>query len=259
MTLEPTAANPDAALISLIGEFHEAHTEAKPASERWVSEKDRVEALPECPPDFNPRDSQEGYERHEAFLTEHGVHALVDHSEECWRRTGALANRISATPAKTFVGVFEKLKIVRLATGDDAGTGDHDESLNAYHPDTGVSWFASVMSDFERIIGHVGGDADDPFVDLAKRYVAAVDAFDGNRVSDEEIENYDVKVLMPLEQQLAKLRPISRKGVVAAIDLVLREQRYDSPGNEPSCWSEEYVVGLLQNARSAVGAGQHAI
>lgn len=423
---ETAAASPDAALILLIGEFNEIHAQAK-----------------------------------------------IDSSTKLWRHTGTLANQISATPAQTFEGVFKKLQIVRLVTGDDIDSAGADETLATYQTKSDEPWFASamdetwfagVMSDFERLIGQAGDDdvagarrhhpytaqtADDPFpallmdweaacaawgagaqteeldapvqaaehkiidtptrtivgvvaklkllaclvaaghepsddlaisalkgaqavmrgsgvvgnatagpdpfvallaewnaalaiydaydggddaisskldeavvaieakitgtpsetlagafaklkvmtncmirgmapedegvldtlsaagavmrsipvaamggkrgetfpdpfVYLAKGYVAAEHAFKG----DKEHKNYWAEIMTPLEQQLAKLRPISREGVVAALDLVLQEQHLDLPGDGPSCWTEEYVVGLLQNARSAVDTGQ---
>ena len=251
---DKAAAKPDAALIALAGEFHEAHETAKTAGEKWRTEQDRILALPDCPPSVTPRESQEGYKRHEAFLTKHGILALSDNSTKCWRRTGKIACEIFATPAHALEGAVAKLKIVRLALGDTPNGGDHD--LDAYEPDSDERWFATVMRDFERLIQPSGPD---PFVDLAKRYIAAADEFESTRgKTDEEAEAYDVNVRTPLEQQLAKLRPTSREGIVAALGLVLRDHRETWGGGEELGWAKEYVISLLENARDAVDAGQGA-
>ena len=247
-----TAAKPDAALITLIGEFHEAYELSTAAGEKWLVEKHRVEALTDCPPFAIPVRDREAYERHNAFLVKHGVMALSDRSTECWQATGKLAGKVFATPAHTLEGAVEKLKIVRLARGDNPTSGDHD--LDAYEPNSDERWFANVMRDFERLTQPTGPD---PFVDLAKRYIATVDEFEGERGrerTDEENEAYDVNVRMPLERELANMRPASREGVVAALGLVLREHREAHGGGE-LCWTEEYVVALLENARCAVAAG----
>ena len=57
--------------------------------------------------------------------------------------------QIFATPANTFSGAVAKLKIVRLARGDDGDTADHD--LEAYQYDSDERWFVSVMRDFEHL------------------------------------------------------------------------------------------------------------
>ncbi len=74
---------------------------------------------------------------------------MADRSTKLWQNTGALANAVFASPARTVMGAVEKLKIVRLALG--RGFDDGDISLNAYQSCEGEGWFASVLRDFERL------------------------------------------------------------------------------------------------------------
>ena len=141
-----TPVEPDP-VIALAVQFHTAHGEALAGHDAWVSEKNRVEALPDCPRFTFPAEDRAGYERHNDFMREHGVRALGDRSNENWRKAGALANAVFASPARTVTGTVEKLKILRLALGDHGE--DRDSNLNAYNE--GESWFVSVIRDLERL------------------------------------------------------------------------------------------------------------
>ena len=147
--LPVSAGVPDTALLRLIAEFHTAHTEATAAHDNWVSEQERVEALPDCPPLVEPVFLRKNHKRHWAFLKEHGVDVLCDRSTELWRHAGALAKEIFSTPAATLNDAVEKLKIVRLARGDDDETADIN--LEAYQYDSDERWFTNVMRDFDRL------------------------------------------------------------------------------------------------------------
>ena len=162
-----SSVQPDAALLGLIADFHKAYSETPAARDKWTAEKGRVEALPDCPSFVAPALDQAGYDRHCAFMKEHGVTALYDRFNELEGHAGALANQIFATPAYTLVGAVEKLKIVRLARGDDGDTADND--LEAYQYDSQERWFAGVMRDFDRLAGESG---DEPLVALYAKWHA---------------------------------------------------------------------------------------
>ena len=217
---EKSSTKPDASLMVLIGEFHEAHAQAKAASEKCCTEQDRVKALPDCPPSVTPRESQEGYERHEAFFTEHGVIALYDQSNKYWRLTGALANRISATPAHTLGGVFEKLKIVRLALGDVAHGGD--ENLDAYQTDSDEPWFTSVMRDFDRLTQPASSTPDDPFPEWLAEWEAALIIL--NRAHDpfdEDAVKAAYERINPIQADIIKRSTRTIAGVVAKLRMLV--------------------------------------
>ena len=114
---EKAAVKPDAALLALVEEFNEVQGQVEAAHDEWMAGRNRIDALPDCP--------TPGSEQYSAFLDERGDRALYDRTNDLWKRRGALANRISATPAQTVSGAVEKLKIVRLALGDVADGGDH--------------------------------------------------------------------------------------------------------------------------------------
>ena len=96
----------------------------------------------------------------------------------------------------------------------------------------------------------------DPAVELAGRYVCTIEAFDRRRgKSDEEVEAFDDDCQMPRERELTKVAPTTRQGVVALLDLVLREQRIDNVGPGEPCWTVQFTIGLLENARDAVREG----
>ncbi len=97
---------------------------------------------------------KEGSECYFAFMREQGVEDLADRSTELWRGVGRIANAVFATEAQTLRAAVEKLKIVRLARGDDDDTADHD--LEAFQYDSKDRWFANVMRDFERLAGEWG-------------------------------------------------------------------------------------------------------
>ena len=125
-------AEGDTALMGLIADFHKAHARATAGHDKWITAKDRAEALPECPTWDLPASNRARYDRWEAFMEKQGVHALCALSTMRWEDAGRTVNAVFATEAKTFRGAVEKLKIAYLATGDGDGTLTGDEDLEGY-------------------------------------------------------------------------------------------------------------------------------
>jgi len=141
-------AEDDAKLLSRVEGFWPAHKAAADCHERWVAEKHRVEALPECPPFVVPVKNREAFERYNAFLKDHGIGALAGASGEAWEREARAVKLVFDTPAKTYQGVLAKLKIVEVAYGTGNADGDADLEANQ---DLDAPWLESVIGDFERL------------------------------------------------------------------------------------------------------------
>ena len=144
---------PDAELMRLIAEFEATYAAGNRMRETYHRERDRITALPDCPPDVLPITDRESYECREDFLDRHGTFVLSNEMSKLSKFAGVIAYQIFATPAHTLVGTVEKLKILRLAYGERPHEGDDD--LACYACDSvemrDESWFASVMKDFERL------------------------------------------------------------------------------------------------------------
>ena len=145
-------AGQDAELLCRVEAFWPAHKEAVGCHEKWVAEKHRVEALPECPPFVVPVKNREAFERYNAFLKDHGIGALAGASGEAWEREARAVKLVFDTPAKTYQGVLAKLKIVEEAYGTGSGDGDADLEGNQ---DLDAPWLENVIADFERLAGVV--------------------------------------------------------------------------------------------------------
>ena len=141
-------AEDDAKLLSRVEAFWPAHKAAVDCHERWVAEKHKVEALPECPCLLFPKATREDLLRHNDFLKDHGSGALADASGEAWEREARAVKLVFDTPAKTYQGVLAKLKIVEVAYGTGAGDGDADLEGNQ---DLDAPWLANAIGDFERL------------------------------------------------------------------------------------------------------------
>ena len=152
-TIPIVTGEPDAELMRLIAEFEATYAASNRVHETYHREKDRITALPDCPPEVLPITDREAHERREDFFDRHGADALHNEMSKLGRFAGALAYQIFATPAHTLIGAVEKLKILRLALGDEPHEGDND--LACYICDSveqrEESWFASVMKDFDRL------------------------------------------------------------------------------------------------------------
>jgi hypothetical protein len=133
------AAGGDEALLTRTAAFHEIYNVSTEAREQWHAEHDRVDALPDCPP--NKPIPMGGYEAYSQFLTNHGVDALADRANDLTERSAKAALAVFATPAQTVHGAIEKLKIAYLAIGDGGGTRTGDIDLVAWHRGfDGLNW-----------------------------------------------------------------------------------------------------------------------
>ena len=142
------AAADDELLLTHIAAFHEIYDVSTEASERWHAEHERVDALPDCPP--NKPIPMGGYEAYSQFLTDHDVDALAGRANDLTERSGKAALAVFAIPAQTMHGAIEKLKIAYLAIGDGDGTRTGDRDLEAYQ-DLDSPWMESVIADLERL------------------------------------------------------------------------------------------------------------
>ena len=143
------APDADAELLARVETFRRCHDEAVKTSEQWTSEKERVEALSDCPPYVTPAEDQKGFNRREAFMKRHGVRRLADRANQVHEQQGVAANAVFDLPAQTLQGAVEKLKIAYLAVGDGDGSGA-DEDLEVFQ-DLDNSWLANAIRDFERL------------------------------------------------------------------------------------------------------------
>lgn len=142
------SAGEDTKLLSRVEVFWAAHKEAVGCFEKWLTEKHRVEALPECPVFRYPEATKEDHERFYAFLADHGVNALANSSHKANKRMGRAVKAVFDTPAKAYHGVLAKLKIVEAALGPGGGMGD--EELEAFQ-DYEAPWLENAIMDFERL------------------------------------------------------------------------------------------------------------
>ena len=155
ISVSPTiavGASGDAKLLSRIEAFWAAHNEAAVSSEKWIAEKKRVEALPECPPFLFPEATREDHQRYFAFLVEHGVDALADASNKANKRQGKAIKAVFDIPATTYQGVLGKFQIVHVAYGNGTDIGN-DVDLECWQ-DHAAPWLENAIGDFERLAGH---------------------------------------------------------------------------------------------------------
>ena len=96
----------------------------------------------------------------------------------------------------------------------------------------------------------------DPAVELAgclkaaNVYLAALES-----VPDDIGDMLMGALVTPLEKRLAETKPTSSKGVVALLEVVLAELRENTPPAAEICWSDEFMIALVEHARDAVAAG----
>ena len=135
----------DTHLLALTAEFHRTYAECCVAHQERVEARRRVEALPDCPPCVAPAFDRAGSERYDAFVISHGLPALWERFNALDQRVGELCSEILATPAKTIQGAIERLKIVRLASGDGPDT------LGCCQAGSQTQWIATAIDDMERL------------------------------------------------------------------------------------------------------------
>ena len=148
-SINPAHAKADAKLLSRVEAFWSAHKEANDSFERWLAEKHRVEALPECPAFVSPAETREAYERYLTFMKDRGIRALSDASHRAQKRQGKAVKVVFGIPAKTYQGVLAKLKIVNVGYGDGESSGD--ENLEVFQ-DHDAPWLANAIEDFDRLV-----------------------------------------------------------------------------------------------------------
>ncbi len=142
----------DTELLARVAEFYPAREKHNLASEAWHTRREEADAMPDCPPDAIPAFDKAGHDRWTAFMKEQGVWRLSDKSNAAARAMGKVANRVFATPAHTYEGAAEKVKIAYLATGDGEGTLTSDADLSAYQ-DYENPWMKNAIADLVRLAG----------------------------------------------------------------------------------------------------------
>ena len=133
----------DAVLLARIEQFHDVYGTWQDVWKKHRAHRASVEAMPDCPQIPFYRDRA-------AFLEVRDAYRDWDESNRLGEQTGALANVIFETPAKTARGVLEKVRIVYAARGDYGQDGD--DELDACQDN---SWFGHVLTDLERLAGGV--------------------------------------------------------------------------------------------------------
>ena len=244
---EPNAARvvqPDKALMGLIADFNEAYAKARDAYDKWIERKGAVTALADCPPWKTPAEDQDAYERYGAFYKEHGATDLYGRWTELSSGVKRTALAVFAAEAHTIRGAVEKLKIVHLARGDEDGTGD--DELETCQYDSQERWFASVMRDFERLVGEGGEPTPDPVIELVERYRHAREKYCSEALPDKETDAFDENVLSPIEDELLATKPTTQKGIAVVLDFALEVMERDA---------DHIAKPLIQNARNAAREG----
>ncbi len=136
----------DAVLLARIEQFHEVYDAQNRVWEMQQAHRAEIEARPDCPPP-DPATSSRAYI---AFLEANDAFRYYGETERLIEKTGALANVIFETPARTTKGALEKLKIAYTAIGDGEGSGD-EGLLLCQNPK--ALWMAAVVADLERLSG----------------------------------------------------------------------------------------------------------
>lgn len=167
--------------------------------------------------------------------------AQSDAAYKCLRD---IEQRIMATRATSAAGAVIKLRVAqRFATVDEDG----DPSVG--------KMLASASEDLERLAGDTLPDSAPPCpappdvaVELAERYKRKADEWDAAGGRTDEENNAFVERECVRERRMIATVPTTTAGVIAYLDLVLREQREHGA----SC---DFEVGLVQNIRAAVANG----
>ena len=130
----------DVVLLARCEQFHDLYEAAGRVWEKQKAHQTRIEAMDEG--------GHSTWQEQYAFMEAHGAYKYRGELNGLWEQTGALANVIFETPAKTARGVLEKVRIVYAARGDYGQDGD--DELDACQDN---SWFGHVITDLERLAG----------------------------------------------------------------------------------------------------------
>lgn len=156
-----------------------------------------------------------------------------------------LQDKIIDTPTRTIAGVVTKLRMMV----------HFNKELGSHPPDNLV---ATALAGAEHVMAGPGvameGKAvamPDPAVELARDHRAATDRH--NEASGDDARELLMDVIAPLEEKLARTRPTTREGVIAALDVAAREERRHHC--EPPSGTEAMIIGVIENARDALKAG----
>ena len=101
------ATDDDSHLLGLTAEFQRRYAEFNAAREECHSERQRFDALPDCPEAIAPAFDRAAWERYQAFWRAHGMDRLYDRSNALHTRLWSVCNAVFATPAQTARGALE--------------------------------------------------------------------------------------------------------------------------------------------------------
>ncbi len=148
----------DAVLLTRIKALDQLYKAADQAAAKLWPEKQRIAALPGCPPWIvdGSLEATETLGEHPgtAFLRKHGWLALHDQAHELMTRTEEQATVVFQTPALTTEGAIAKLHVVYKVYGDRGlEFGDGAVYSRLGHLGRTAPWIQSVVADFERLAG----------------------------------------------------------------------------------------------------------
>ena len=141
----------DTVLLARIEQFHDVYGELQDVWAKHLAHRAAVKARPDCPP---LGESFEGNKAHHDYMDAHDGSRYWDPANRLNEQSGALANAIFETPARTAKGALEKLKIAYMAVGDGESTVTGDRDLLVFQ-DLAAPWMEAVIADFERLVGEV--------------------------------------------------------------------------------------------------------
>ena len=227
----------DAELIYLHAEcmrLEQEHEEACLAADRRETEVG--DQLPPFPAEGDTKAEAE----REAAEERLGVAALNRARDAIDDAVDRATAHLAAKPAQTVVGLHLKLSFARFThLLDLARNGTPAADL-----------VASALDDAKRLSETT--DEPDPVVDLIAQYhdaavrLNAIEVRDG-RGGDTEVAHFFDDIITPLEDELARVRPTARAGVVALLDLVIThrdEERIDM--------GQERINSIIDNVRDAL-------
>ena len=167
--------------------------------------------------------------------------ASEQQQDQIGARMGAIEHRMVETRACTIDDLLVKLRLARalikLLDGKIAEGKDIEDRL-----------IISALADLERLdrqTEHVASDEPDPVIELAARYLDALEKYLAQE-TDEGMEAADTEFLTPAEDALEAARPTTWEGVATLLDVVLHHLGRDK---------EVSAVKLIENAREAVRVG----